>query len=264
MEVRRYVYVRRTDELLEILQVYELVIEDDILVDFVLLGEDFQAEPVRFAVFPQFVWMCGAEDNVDDFGELRQNLGQRIEHKLDTFVRREQAEREQHHPPLHAELVLEIGWIDESDVVNPVRDEIDLGRRGLVDFLEHPPSALGHDHKPGGERDHAIHHALLIGVRFAQHRMKRCDNGHPQLAQKRQNVTAGRAAENAELMLQADDVHVADVEESPRREDRTKGRAPRSRSEPLRVFIAAGMSLTDTRGTGFRDARLRRRQAGRT
>ena len=43
--------------------------------------------------------------------------------------------------------------------------------------------------------------------------MKRGDDRHSQFAQKRQNVTAGRPAENAELVLQADDVHVADVEE---------------------------------------------------
>src|ERR1035438_464955 len=43
--------------------------------------------------------------------------------------------------------------------------------------------------------------------------MKRCDNGHSQFAQECQDVTTGGAAENAELVLQADDVHVVDVEE---------------------------------------------------
>jgi hypothetical protein len=43
--------------------------------------------------------------------------------------------------------------------------------------------------------------------------MKRRDNGHPQFAQECQNVTTGGPAENAELVLQADDVYVADVEE---------------------------------------------------
>jgi hypothetical protein len=39
------------------------------------------------------------------------------------------------------------------------------------------------------------------------------DNGHSQFAQECQYVTTSRPAENAELMLQADNVHVADVEE---------------------------------------------------
>src|SRR5579871_3422231 len=43
--------------------------------------------------------------------------------------------------------------------------------------------------------------------------MQRCDHRHPQFAQERQNVTTGGPAENTELMLQADDVYVADVEE---------------------------------------------------
>src|SRR5712692_1537573 len=42
--------------------------------------------------------------------------------------------------------------------------------------------------------------------------MKRYDNGHSQFAQECQDVTAGGPAENAELVLQADDVYVADVE----------------------------------------------------
>ena len=43
--------------------------------------------------------------------------------------------------------------------------------------------------------------------------MKRGDNGHSQFAQERQDVATGGPTENAELVLQADDVHVADVEE---------------------------------------------------
>ena len=70
IQVRRDVKVRRANELLEILKVHKLVVEDDVLVDFVLLGENLQAEPVRFAVLPQFVGMGGAENDVDHLGEL--------------------------------------------------------------------------------------------------------------------------------------------------------------------------------------------------
>ena len=53
----------------------------------------------------------------------------------------------------------------------------------------------------------------MIRSRFTQDSVKRGDNRHSQFAQKRQNVTAGGPAENAEFVLQTDDVHVADVEE---------------------------------------------------
>jgi len=72
---------------------------------------------------------------------------------FDTFVRRQQAESEKHHSAFHPELVLEIRRIDETHVRNPVGDEIDFGRRRLVKLLQHLPSALGHDHQPGRERD---------------------------------------------------------------------------------------------------------------
>jgi hypothetical protein len=43
--------------------------------------------------------------------------------------------------------------------------------------------------------------------------VQRGDDRHSQFAQERQDVAAGGPAVNAELVLQADDVHVADVEE---------------------------------------------------
>ena len=94
-----------------------------------------------------------------------------------------------------------------------MRDEIDLGRRRLVDVLQHLAAALGHHDEPRRERDQLLHHAPLVRSRLAQHGMERGDDGHSQFAQQCQDMTAGRPAENAELVLQADDVHVADVEE---------------------------------------------------
>ncbi len=45
-----------------------------------------------------------------------------------------------------------------------------------------------------------------------KNRVQGGDDGHPQFAQQRQHMTAGRPAENAEFMLQADHVHVRDVQ----------------------------------------------------
>ena len=50
VEVRRNVKVRSADELLQIFKVYEPVVEDDVLLEFVLFGKDFEAEPVGFAM----------------------------------------------------------------------------------------------------------------------------------------------------------------------------------------------------------------------
>jgi len=41
-----------------------------------------------------------------------------------------------------------------------------------------------------------------------------CGNdGHPQFAQERQNVAAGRASKYSVFVLQADDIHIAYVQE---------------------------------------------------
>jgi hypothetical protein len=58
-----------------------------------------------------------------------------------------------------------------------------------------------------------VHYAPLVGFRLTQNGMKRSDNGHSQFAQECQDMAASLPAENAEFVLQADDVHVADVEE---------------------------------------------------
>jgi len=110
---------------------------------------------------------------------------------LDSLVRGEQPEREQHRPSFHAELVLVVVRIDERYVRNAVRDEIDLGRRRLVHLLQHQPSALGHDHEARRARDQLVHHAPLVGVRIAEDRVERRDDRHSQLAQQRQQMAAG-------------------------------------------------------------------------
>ena len=94
-----------------------------------------------------------------------------------------------------------------------MRDEINLGRRRLVNLLQHLPAALRHHHQPRRARDQFLHHAPLVGVGLAQDGVQRGDHRHLQLAQQRQHMAAGRPAENPELVLQADDVDVADVEE---------------------------------------------------
>src|SRR5579863_4935870 len=85
VQVRRYVKVGGSDELLQILKLHEIVVEDDVLLDFVLLSQHFQADAVGFAMLTQFVRMRGAQDNVNHLRELRQNLWQSVEHVLDAF-----------------------------------------------------------------------------------------------------------------------------------------------------------------------------------
>ena len=129
VEIRRNVEVRRANELLQFFEFHEAVVEDDVLLDFVLLGQDFEAETVGLTALAQLVRMRGAQDDINNVREFRQNLRQSVQHMLNSLVRRKQPEREQHNPSFHAKLVLVIIRIDKRYVGNAMRDEIDLGRR---------------------------------------------------------------------------------------------------------------------------------------
>jgi len=73
-------------KLLEVLDVHELVVEDDVLVDFVLPGKNFETEPVSFAVLPQFVGMSGAEDQYKQPRGTPPGFAAGHEHILDALV----------------------------------------------------------------------------------------------------------------------------------------------------------------------------------
>jgi hypothetical protein len=79
--------------------------------------------------------------------------------------------------------------------------------------MQHLAAALRHDYEPGRKRDQAVHYTPLFCSWIAQNGMEGRDNRHSQLAQERQNVTTGGSAENAEFVLQADEIDVADVQE---------------------------------------------------
>ncbi len=131
---------------------------------------------------------------------------------LDPLVWREQAEGQQDASSFDAELIFVIIRIDKRDVRNPVRNQIDLGGRRLINFLQHPPTSLRHHHQPRRERDQIVRHAPLFRVRLTQDGVQRRHHRHFQLAQQRQHMTPRRPSENPKLVLQTDDVCVADVQ----------------------------------------------------
>ena len=161
----------------------------------------------------EFIGVGGPEHDVHHIGKLRQNCRQGIEHILDALIGREQAEGEQNGAAFYLELIFEVGRIHESHIGNTMGDQIDLVHRSLVDIVQHLSSAIGHDHQPGREGDQFFHHPPLVRLGFAQDGMQGGDYGHFQLPQHGQDVATDRAAEYAELMLQANHINIADVEE---------------------------------------------------
>jgi len=80
--------------------------------------------------------MRGAGNDVNDILVLRQDLWERLDHILNSLVRREQAEREQHCFPFHTKAVLvEIG-IQEWQIGNTMWNHVDFVSRHFEDFLQ--------------------------------------------------------------------------------------------------------------------------------
>ena len=120
-----------------------------------------------------------------------------------------------------------------------MRDEVNFGRRRLVNFAQELLAPLGHGHQPRRKPDQVAHHAPLLRVRFAQHRVQRGDDGHLQFAQQRQHMTARRPAENAKLMLHANHVHVRDVQKIRRTQVGRQVLLRNLKTHLRRVIVAA-------------------------
>src|SRR5712691_3609377 len=69
--------------------------------------------------------------------------------------------------------------------------------------------------------------------------MKRCDDRHSQFPQECQNVTTGRPTENTEFVLQADDIHIANVEEVRRTQIGRQVLLLNLEANHFRVLVAA-------------------------
>ena len=218
VQVRRHVDVRRPDELGQLVQLDEPVVEDHVLLDPQVPGQPLQAQPVALALLADQVRVGRPQDDVDEVGELLEDLRHGPEHVLDALVGREQPERQRHQPALDAELVLVEVRVDERRVGDAVRDQVDLGLGDAVDLPQERPGPLGHDDDAGGQVGQLRQDPPLVGVRLAQDGVQGRDDRHPQVAQQAEDVAAGRAAVDAVLVLEADDVGVGEVQEVGRPE----------------------------------------------
>ena len=122
-------------------------------------------------------------------------------------------------------LALACVGLDEGEVGNAVRDDLDLlGRHADRRCRSSSRALLGHDDDAAPTASMiALEHGALRRRRLGQDGVQRRDDRHGQPRQQRQDVAAGLAAEDAELVLQRDDVELAGVQEVGRR-----ARSPRA------------------------------------
>ncbi len=213
VQVGRHVDVGRLEELAELLQRDEPAVEQHVALQAQVAGLALQAQAVALALLAQDVRVRGAQDDVAEVGELLHDGGQRTQGVLDALARAQQPERQQHLAPLHVELALVLRGLHQRDLGHAVVDEAYLLRRRVVDALEEVHRPLAHHHELAAQDHQLVHHLALALAGRLQHGVEGGDDGAAQLAQQVQDVAAVVAAEDAELVLQADGPHLVVVEE---------------------------------------------------
>ncbi len=94
-----------------------------------------------------------------------------------------------------------------------MRDDINLGRGNLEDVLEKLRRVLAHHNEPIREFGEFNHYAMLVGVGFAQYRMKRRYDRHAEIPQQFQDVASRGPTENSVFVLHAYQVDIGEIEE---------------------------------------------------
>jgi len=128
--------------------------------------------------------MCYPRNHIHNIAVLRQDARQRLNHVFDAFVRRQQAKREHDDFSFRAEAILVKVGIDERNVGDPVRNQVDLVARDTEDLLQDLSGVLAHHNHAVRQTRDFFHHHALIGIWLAQDRVQRCHNGHVKAAQQ--------------------------------------------------------------------------------
>jgi hypothetical protein len=102
--------------------------------------------------------------------------------------------------------------VREGYVRDAVGNEFDPLVGIPVNFPQHPAGPPGHDHDARGHVDQFLEDAALIRVGVLQDGVQRGDHGHAGAMQEAEQVAAGGAPVNPELVLHAEGIDVGQVE----------------------------------------------------
>jgi hypothetical protein len=210
IQVRRDVDVGGAEELVQLFLADEPVVEDHVILDAEPPGLRLERHAIRLALVLAHVRVRGAEHDVDRVRPRRHDARQRLDDVLDALVGRQQPESQEHRAPVDAEPPLALSAV--GHVRDAVRDHVDRGARHAMDRCEQLGAVLAHHHQPLRELRQLVDHAALRQAGLAQDRVQRRHDRHAQLAQEGDQVAAGLAAEDAELVLHRDDVDAVDVQ----------------------------------------------------
>ena len=128
IEIGRRVDVAHRDEVQQRGLVDELVEEDDMVLDAEFPHPRRQALSVGLTLSANQIWMGRAENDIDGVRAGFDDRRHGIDHSLDAFARRQQAEREDDGLPAEPELGLGVMRLEKGKVGDSVRDHLNLLR----------------------------------------------------------------------------------------------------------------------------------------
>jgi len=216
-----------------------------------------EAQPIGLPLVAQQIGVRLPHHDENRAGKIGDDARQRAQSVFNALVRRKEPEGEQHLFARHAELVLVEIWIGKRHIGDAMRDEIDFFRGRLVNVEQDAPALFGHNDKTRRETNQLAHNAQLVRVGIAQDRMQGGHDRHVQLVQQREQVAARHAAEDAELVLHAENIDIRDVQEI--------GRAQIGRQLPflyleahLRGIVVPPLDVIDRHDQALQGRELRR------
>lgn len=234
LEVGRDVDVRGGQVVGELALADEAVVEDHVRVHAEAARAALEHDAVRLAVVLLDVRVRRAQDHVDRVRVVPQDVRERVDDVLDALVRRQQAEGEDDRFALDAEQLL-AAW-QERQAGDSVGDAIDAPLGHAVNLAQQRRGVITHDDDALGEAHDLVHHAALLGIGLAEDRVQGRDDGNADLAQEGEQVAACRASEDPVLVLHAEDVGRAQVQEA--------------RGAPVGGVLVLGQLEADARGVG--------------
>ena len=161
-----------------------------------------QALPVAFAIAAQLVGMLNAGDAVDRLGVARHDRRQRGDGGLKTLARPEQTEGHKRHALARR--------LAAAERQRPIRcamfDDGDARGRGAVALDQHLATGIAHDHHVAGPIKERTRYRLLLRTGVGKHGMHRHDQRRGGAVSEFEHVLAALAAEDAEFVLDPDDV----------------------------------------------------------
>ena len=184
IQIGRHIDVAHRDEVEQRGLVDELIEEDDMILDAELLHARRQALAIGLALIPHEVGMGRAENDIDGVRAGFDDPRHGIEHDLDAFVGRQEAEREDDRFSAEAEFRFGVMRFEEREVGYSVRYDLDLASWHVMNGTEEFAAFFRHDDELGRSIDDPAHHVALDGRRLREHGVKRGHDRHFEARQR--------------------------------------------------------------------------------